>query len=82
MYFYQNRLLMYYQDYIVIDPEIRFGKPCIKDTRITVFDVLGWLGAGMTVPEIIEDFPELSENQIRACLLYAANRERRIVTCA
>lgn len=74
--------MMRYQDYITINPEIRFGKPCIKGTRITVFDVLGWLGAGMTQQEIIEDFPELSENQIRACLLYAANRERKIVIYA
>lgn len=56
----------------------RFGKPCVRDTRITVFDVLGWLAAGMTFDEIIEDFPELSTDDIKACLAYAADRERKL----
>jgi uncharacterized protein (DUF433 family) len=47
--------------YITINPEIRFGKPCIKGTRITVGDILGWLSSGMTTPEILEDYPELQE---------------------
>ena len=67
---------MNYQQYISIDPEIRFGRPCITGTRISVYDVLGWLGLGMSHAEIIDDFPELTEEQIRACLLYAADRER------
>jgi uncharacterized protein (DUF433 family) len=62
-------------DYIEFIPEVRFGKPCIKGTRISVGDVLGWLGSGMSIHEIIDDFPELSEVQIRACLIFAANRE-------
>jgi uncharacterized protein (DUF433 family) len=67
-----------YKQYIVINSEIRFGKPIIAGTRITVFDVLNWLANGMTINEIIHDFPELSENQIKACLAYAADREHKI----
>ncbi len=66
-----------YKKYISIHAEIRFGKPCINGTRITVFDVLNWLASGMSVQEIISDFPELTEDQIRACLAYAADREQR-----
>ena len=61
---------------IGIDPEIRFGRACLLGTRIAVEDVLGWMGNGMSVVDIIEDFPQLSEEQIRACLRYAADRER------
>lgn len=67
-----------YQNYIEMNPAIRFGKPCIKNTRITVYDVLGWLAAGMTVSQIVRDFPELNVAAIRACLLYAAQKERRL----
>jgi uncharacterized protein (DUF433 family) len=66
-----------YADYIEINPEIRFGKPCVKGTRITVYDVLGWLAADMTTSQIIKDFPELNALQIRACLAYAAQKERK-----
>lgn len=59
---------------IGIDPEIRFGRACLVGTRISVDDVLGWLGNGMSNADIIEDFPELNEELIRACLRYAANR--------
>ena len=59
---------------IGIDPEIRFGRACIIGTRISVDDVLGWLGNGMSNADIIEDFPELTEALIRACLRYAVNR--------
>ena len=65
-----------YKEYIEVNPEIRFGKPVIKETRITVYDVLQWLASGMTHEEIITDFPQLNENQILACLAYAANKER------
>lgn len=58
---------------IGMDPEVRFGRACITGTRISVDDVLGWLGNGMSHKEIIEDFPELSEELIQACLHYAAN---------
>ena len=61
---------------IVIDPEKRFGRPCIRGTRIAVDDVLGWLAAGMSHKAIIKDFPELKETDIVACLTYAARRER------
>ena len=67
-----------YEAHISISPDIRFGRPCLTGTRIAVADVLGWLGNGQTMAEIIEDFPELSENQLRACLLYAADRERHL----
>jgi uncharacterized protein (DUF433 family) len=71
---------MNYTNYIEIVPEKRFGRPCIKGTRISVYDVLNWLANGMTKAEIIEDFPELSEEQINACLSLAADREHRLVT--
>ncbi len=61
---------------IGIDPEIRFGRACLIGTRISVDDVLGWLGNGMSIGDIIEDFPELNEELIRACLRYAADRQR------
>jgi uncharacterized protein (DUF433 family) len=67
-----------YKEYIEVDPEIRFGKPVIKGTRITVYDVLQWLASGMSHEEIICDFPQLNEKQILACLSYAANKERVI----
>lgn len=67
-----------YKKYISIDPNIRFGKPCIKGTRISVYDVLSWFANGMTVTEIKKDFPELSEEQIQACLAFAADKEHKI----
>jgi uncharacterized protein (DUF433 family) len=63
------------QPYIDINPEIRFGKPCIKGTRIAVGDILQWLASGMTNEEILEDYPELREAHIFAALQFAANRE-------
>ena len=67
-----------YQNIIKINPEKRFGKPCVRNTRITVYDVLGWLASNMTYEEIINDYPELSREDISACLFYAAGRERKI----
>ena len=61
--------------YITIDPDIRSGKPCIKGTRITVGDILQWLASGMNIQEILDDFPILNEEHIRASLAFAANRE-------
>jgi len=61
--------------FIVLDNNIRFGKPCIKGTRITVGDILQWLSSGMTNKEIIDDFPELEEIHIRAALAFAAARD-------
>ncbi|MPR34991.1 DUF433 domain-containing protein [Salmonirosea aquatica] len=63
------------QERISINPEIRFGKPCIKGTRITVQDVLGWLASGMSTEEIVEDFPSLAREDVLATLAFAANRE-------
>jgi uncharacterized protein (DUF433 family) len=63
-----------YQDYITIDSNIRFGKPVLKNTRISVSDVLGWLSNGMTKDDILSDFPELNEDMILACLAFVANR--------
>jgi len=69
---------MNYQKIITIEPGKRGGKPCIRGMRITVADVLGWLAVGMTHQEIIDDYTELTEEDIRACLAYAADRERRL----
>ena len=67
-----------YKDYIEIDSKKRFGKPCIKGTRISVYDILNWLANGMTKQEISKDFPELDENHINACLAYAASKEHNL----
>lgn len=67
---------MDYHDRIVINPEIRFGKPTVRGTRITVGDVLSYLAGGMSEDEILADFPSLTRDDIRACLAYAADRER------
>jgi uncharacterized protein (DUF433 family) len=67
-----------FNDIIRINPEKRFGKPCVRDTRITVYDVLGWLSADMTYDEILADFPELTRQDILACLAFAAQRERTV----
>jgi uncharacterized protein (DUF433 family) len=69
---------MNYSEHIFIDPNIRFGKPCIKGTRITVYDVLSWLASGMTVEEVLDDYPELTDANIRACLAYAADKEHKL----
>lgn len=70
---------MDYSAIITIEPGKRSGKPCIRGMRITVSDVLGYLAAGMSVVEILDDFPELTEEDIRACLAFAADRERRLL---
>jgi len=66
---------MQYQDIITIEPGKRGGKPCIRGMRITVYDVLEYLASGMTHQEILNDFPYLTEDDIRACLSFAAARE-------
>jgi uncharacterized protein (DUF433 family) len=73
---------MDYRSIITLEPGKRGGRPCIRHMRIAVADVLGWLASGMTPQEIIADFPELAEDDIRAALAYAADRERRLVTAA
>ena len=71
---------MTYQDIITIESGKRGGRPCIRGMRIAVADVLGWLATGMSHAEIRADYPELTEDDIRACLAYAADRERRLLT--
>ena len=67
-------------DRIAVDPTIRFGKPCVRGTRISVGDVLGYLAGGMSEAQILADFPQLTSDDVRACLAYAAERERRTVS--
>ncbi len=69
---------MNWKERISVDPSIRSGKPCVKGTRITVYDVLEYLAGGMSEDEILADFPALSSDDIRACLAFAAARERRV----
>ncbi len=66
-------------DRISLDPTVRFGKPCVRGTRITVSDVLGYLASGMTEAQVRADFPDLAHEDIVACLAFAAERERRIM---
>ena len=73
---------MDYHNLVTIEPGKRGGRPCIRGMRIAVSDVLGWLAAGMSHAEILSDYPELNEEDIRASLAYAADRERRVVTVA
>jgi uncharacterized protein (DUF433 family) len=68
------------EDRIAITPGVRSGKPCIKGTRITVYDVLEYLAGGMTEEQILADFPDLTREDIRACLAFAAARERRLAS--
>jgi len=69
---------MTWQERISVNPAIRSGKPCIKNTRITVYDVLEYLAGGMSEDEILSDFPDLTREDIRAALAFAAARERRL----
>ncbi len=70
---------MNYQDRITIEPGKRSGKPCIRGLRMTVYDVLEYLASGMSHEEILRDFPDLTREDIQACLAFAADRERRFV---
>jgi uncharacterized protein (DUF433 family) len=69
---------MDYTQYITIEPGKRSGKPCVRGLRITVTDVLEYLAGGMTPDEIVADFPDLTADDVRACLAFAADRERRL----
>lgn len=69
---------MSYKDIITIEPDKRSGKPCIRGTRMTVQDVLEYLAGGMSEAEILAEFPDLTREDIRACLAYAADRERKL----
>lgn len=68
-----------YRQRITIEPGKRGGKPCIRNMRITVYDILGWLAAGMTNADILADFPELTVEDIQAALAFAADREHHLV---
>jgi uncharacterized protein (DUF433 family) len=70
--------MKHYSEIITLDPQVRFGKPCIRGMRITVYDVLGWLASGMNQEEILEDYPELTLEDIKAVLAYAADREHKL----
>ena len=64
---------------ISVDPEIRFGKPCVKGTRLTVGEVLGYLASGATEAELLAEFPQLTHEDVLECLAFAAERERRLL---
>jgi len=71
---------MNYQDRITIEADKRSGKPCIRGLRITVYDILDYLAGGMSIEEILEDFPDLVREDIQAAIAFAADRERRLYT--
>lgn len=71
-----NSMTTQYQNIITIEPGKRGGKPCIRGMRITVYDVLSYLASGMTYQELLDDFPYLTQEDILACLSYAAEREQ------
>jgi len=67
---------------ISIDPAVRFGKPCVRGTRLTVGDVLGALSSGCSEAELLQDFPQLTHEDVLACLAFAAERERRLIVAS
>jgi len=71
---------MKYQDYITIDPNKRGGKPCVRGLRITVYEVLEYLASDMTEEEILSDFPDLTRDDLKACIAFAADRELKLMT--
>ncbi len=66
----------HHKEIITVEPDKRSGQPCIRGMRITVYDIFGYLASGMTVAEVLDDFPELTEMDIRACFAYAADKEK------
>ena len=77
-----KQVRMDYKDRITIEPGKRGGKPCIRGLRITVYDILDYLASGMSEEEILKDFPDLNSEDIRACLAFAADRERKLVSAS
>ena len=73
-------MMQNYKEHISINPNIRFGKPCIINTRITISDILDWLSSGMTYEEISKNFPEIKKVHILAALSFAAHREQAVKT--
>lgn len=71
---------MDFLDRISIDPNVRFGKPCVRGTRVTIGEVLAYLAGGMSEAELLKSFPQLTHEDVLACLAYAAERERRTVS--
>ncbi len=71
---------MDYRNYITVESNKRGGKPCVRGLRITVYEVLEYLASEMTEQEIVEDFPDLTREDLKACIAYAADRERRLMT--
>jgi len=71
---------MDYRGRITIEPDKRGGKPCIRGLRITVYEVLEYLASGMSESQLLADFPDLTAEDVRACLAFAADRERRMVS--
>ena len=71
---------MNYRDYITIDPNKRGGKPCVRGLRITVYEVLDYLASDMTEEQILGDFPDLTREDLKACIAFAADRERKLLT--
>ena len=71
-----------YRKIITIEPGKRSGKPCIRGLRITVYDIFGWLASDMTREEILQDFPELTKEDILACFAYAADKEKKVLHAA
>ena len=69
-----------YRKFITVDPDRRGGKPCVRGLRITVYEVLEYLASDMTPEEILADFPDLTSDDLKACLAFAADRERRVMT--
>jgi uncharacterized protein (DUF433 family) len=75
-----DNLRMNYRDYITVEANKRGGKPCVRGLRITVYEVLEYLASDMTQEEILEDFPDLTREDLKACIAFAADRERRLMT--
>lgn len=71
-------VMKHYSEIITIDSKVRFEKPCIRGMRISVYDILGWLASGMLIAEILADYLELTEEDIKAALYYAADKEHKI----
>ena len=71
--------MKHYSERITIDPKMRFGRPVIRGMRISVYDILGWFASGMSMQEILNDFPELTAEDLQAALSYAADREHKLV---
>ncbi|WP_437438586.1 DUF433 domain-containing protein [Leptolyngbya iicbica] len=78
----QLRKAMNYKDFITVEPGKRGGKPCVRGLRITVYEVLEYLASEMTEAEILDDFPDLTREDLKACIAYAADRERRYMTAS